>query len=53
MNPPFSVTQPEIEKPGKKYLGNVPTSSDLKFHELLSTNVGDTSIREKHFFFLT
>ena len=40
--------QPEIEKPGKRYLGNVPTSSDFKFHELLSTNVGD--IREKTIF---
>ena len=49
MKPPFSVTQPEIEKPGKRYLGNVPTCSDLRFHELMSTNVGD--IREKQFFY--
>ena len=48
MKPPFSVTQAEIEKPGKRFLGNGPTNLYLKFHELLSTNVGD--IREKHLF---
>ena len=48
MKPPFSVTQPEIQKPEERYIGNVPTSSDLKFHKVLSTDVGDTS--EKQFF---
>ena len=48
MKPSFSVTQPEIEKPQKRYVGNVPMSSDLKFHKLLSSNVED--IREKEFF---
>ena len=30
MKPFFSVTQPEIKKPQKRYLGNAPKSSDLK-----------------------
>ena len=38
----------EIEKPQKRYLGNVPISSDLKFHKSFSSNVGD--IREKNFY---
>ena len=34
--PPFSVTQPQIEKPGKRYLHFVPRSSEMKFHFALS-----------------
>ena len=48
MKSPFSETQPEIEKKEERYLGNVPTSSDLKFHKVLSTDKGETS--EKQFF---
>ena len=32
MKPPFSVMQPQIAKPGKRYLRIVPRSSDMKFH---------------------
>ena len=49
MKPPFSPeTQPEIEKKEERYLGKVPTSSDLKFHKVLSTDKGEPS--EKQFF---
>ena len=32
MKPPFPVMQPQIAKPGKRYLRIVPRSSDMKFH---------------------
>ena len=41
MNPPFSVAQPEIEKPRKRYLHIVPRSSDIKFHKILSNGCGE------------
>ena len=50
IKPPLSVNQCEIELPGKRYLGNVPTSSDMKFGELMSTNVGH--IRENTIFYM-
>ena len=50
IKPPLSVNQCEIELSGKRYLGNVPTSSDMKFGELMSTNVGH--IRENTIFYM-
>ena len=48
MKPLFSETQPEIEKKEERYmyLGNVPTSSDLKFHKVLTTDKGEPSEKQ-------
>ena len=34
INRPFSVTQPQIEKPGKTYLYIVQMRSEMKFHKI-------------------
>ena len=41
MKPTFSLTQPQIEKPGKWNLRIVPKSSDKKFHKILSQGCGE------------
>ena len=44
IKPPFSVMQPQIEKPGKKYLCNVPRSSDMKFHKIWYRGCGEMAL---------
>ena len=44
MKPPLSVMQPQIEKPGKRYLRNVRRSSDMKFYKIWSSGCEEMAL---------